>query len=516
MDKLKIKNRYEEALKLKRREQYAKALKDELSKQEWKDELDDLSTHMESIASEKEYDKFMNKLVDLFDKVYEKIAAPGLDKFIEWIKENSKNEANADKLRAFLIKDYEKYSSKIDNILAAIDSLPNDKEGKRIFSSMVTKFQTEQKSVVLNFLNKADLFVNNIDSFLDDLKTEFEGFAGLSELSYKSVEDLYNDEQKKDQTISFYNTIINNALAEGQSIKAIDDAEKNQKLWIRAQSRITSIKKCISILEKTGIAKSSDEDLKHLFTRFDEKMLKTKGDVSRVLSEYIEKTWEPLQTKYEAIKSFYEEEELEIDENDWVDYEKKADLDILLLTYRKVRAGNVLPTLKTTSLDKVVSTISKCYSSIIEFQDLENSTRVTIKQHIEDFYKQYAAKRSMLEKLVAKQEQLKNQFDSLYSENSRDKLLPNIKRGYESLNIDRTLLLAMSKDNATIYETLSDMKKAKETFMNILKQSQMEAQLEWIDSFGDNTTIDISNFDRQKLEDLLSNGLITLSFTKTF
>ena len=89
MDKLKIKNRYEEALKLKSREQYAKALKDELSKQEWKDELDDLSTHMESIASEKEYEKFMNKLVDLFDKVYEKIAAPGLDKFIEWIKENS-------------------------------------------------------------------------------------------------------------------------------------------------------------------------------------------------------------------------------------------------------------------------------------------------------------------------------------------------------------------------------------------------------------------------------------------
>ena len=98
MDKLKIKNRYEEALKLKSREQYAKALKDELSKQEWKDELDDLSTHMESIASEKEYEKFMNKLVDLFDKVYEKIAAPGLDKFIEWIKENSKNETNADKL----------------------------------------------------------------------------------------------------------------------------------------------------------------------------------------------------------------------------------------------------------------------------------------------------------------------------------------------------------------------------------------------------------------------------------
>ena len=81
---------------------------------------------------------------------------------------------------------------------------------------------------------------------------------------------------------------------------------------------------------------------------------------------------------------------------------------------------------------------------------------------------------------------------------------------------DGTLLLAMSKDNATIYETLSDMKKAKDTFMNILKQSQMETQIEWINGFGDNTTIDIANFDYKKIEDLLSKGLITLSFTKTF
>lgn len=115
MDKSKIKNRFEEAQKLKVREQYATALKNELSKPEWTEELESLITRMESIGSEKEYEKTMNLLVTLFDKVYEKIAAPGLDKFIEWIKDNSKNETNANKLRDFLIKDYEKYSSKIDD-----------------------------------------------------------------------------------------------------------------------------------------------------------------------------------------------------------------------------------------------------------------------------------------------------------------------------------------------------------------------------------------------------------------
>ena len=154
MDKTRIKNRYDEALKLKSREQYANALKDELSKPEWKENLADITTRMESIGSEKEYEKIMNQLAELFDRVYEKIAAPGLDKFIEWIKENSKNEANANKLRDFLIKDYEKYSSKIDDILVAIDSLPDEKEEKHIFSALVTKFQSEQKSSISKLLNK--------------------------------------------------------------------------------------------------------------------------------------------------------------------------------------------------------------------------------------------------------------------------------------------------------------------------------------------------------------------------
>jgi len=265
-----------------------------------------------------------------------------LDKFIEWIKDNSKNETNADKLRAFLIKDYENYSSKIDDILVAIDSLPSEKEEKHIFKTLVTKFQSEQKSVISKFLNNSELFANSIDAFLNNLKEEYEGLSGLPELSYTSIDELYDDEQKKETTISFYAPIINNAIAEGQSLKDIDDTEKNLKLWVKAQSRIASIKKCISILVKTGIAKSEDEDLKNLFSRFDKEMFITKGDVARVLDDYIDKTWTPLQDKYNDIKAFYEEEELEIDNNDWSDYEKKPELDFLHSTYRNVRTGNVI------------------------------------------------------------------------------------------------------------------------------------------------------------------------------
>ena len=90
------------------------------------------------------------------------------------------------------------------------------------------------------------------------------------------------------------------------------------------------------------------------------------------------------------------------------------------------------------------------------------------------------------------------------------------ENGINYLKTEGTLLTAMSKDNATIYDTLMDMKNAKETFMNILKQSQMEEQIDWINGFGDATTIDSKSFNAKYLNDLLENGLITLSFEKTF
>lgn len=515
MDKSKVKARYNKALELKGREQYIKTLKDELTKPEWLEKLATITSRMDSISSVSDYENTMQLLLGLFDEVYQKIAAPGLDKFIDWVEENSKNKTNRNKLRDFLMKDYEKYSSKIDDILAAVEALPDENE-KHLFDKLISDFKSRQKSIITKFINDSSSYANNIDDFLNDLKIEYEGLSNLAELSYKSVEELYNDKQKTDSTLSFYISIIENAISEGQSLKEQNEQEKNQKLWKRAQNRIISIKKCITLLQQTGIAKNIDEELKSLFTRFNGEMLKTKGDIAQVLSEYIENIWNPLQDKYLVIKAFYEEDDLVFDAKDWEDYEKKNDLEILVLTYKKTRSGNILPTIKSVKLDNVITTINKCHKSIVDLRDLEDETRLTIKLHIEEFYKQYLEKRQMLEKLVDKKPELKIKFDDIYSEKSQGKFLPNIHNGIESLKNEGTLLTAMSKDDATIYETLKDMKKTKSTFMEILKQSQMEAQIKWINDFGENTIIDSKSFNAEYLLALLNNGLITLSFEKTF
>lgn len=47
---------------------------------------------------------------------------------------------------------------------------------------------------------------------MTDLEDEFVGLADISELAYTKVEDLYTEEQKNDETISFYSEIIKQSI----------------------------------------------------------------------------------------------------------------------------------------------------------------------------------------------------------------------------------------------------------------------------------------------------------------
>ena len=141
----KIKTQYEKALELKSSDKYAALLKAELSNPSWKQELDAIAERSNSIASKSDFKKRLDELVSLFDQVYEKITAPGLDAFIGWIQDHSKNsDDNIKKLRTFLKDNYESYSTPIDSILTSMENLPQEDE-KHLFDSIVTDFNKKIK-----------------------------------------------------------------------------------------------------------------------------------------------------------------------------------------------------------------------------------------------------------------------------------------------------------------------------------------------------------------------------------
>ena len=200
----KITKQYNKALEIKKGDKYAETLKLELSKQEWQDELNAIEERISNILTKKDFEKCTKQLEQLFDSLYEKMTAPGLDAFVSWVEEHTKNnENNIAKLRDFLKGNYETYSSRIDSILSTLENISFD-DDKCIFDKIISEFNKKLKSDVSAFVNKPDEFENNIDGFLTDLEDEFVGLADISELAYTKVEDLYTEEQKNDETISFY------------------------------------------------------------------------------------------------------------------------------------------------------------------------------------------------------------------------------------------------------------------------------------------------------------------------
>ena len=67
----------------------------------------------------------------------------------------------------------------------------------------------------------------------------------------------------------------------------------------------------------------------------------------------------------------------------------------------------------------------------------------------------------------------------------------------------------------TIYDMISDMNTIKSTFLEILKKSQLEEQIDWLNSLN-STEIGTNEFKSEYILELVRNGLITLSFKKEF
>ena len=176
-------------------DKYAETLKLELSKQEWQDELNAIEERISNILTKKDFEKCTKQLEQLFDSLYEKMTAPGLDAFVSWVEEHTKNnENNIAKLRDFLKGNYETYSSRIDSILSTLENISFD-DDKCIFDKIISEFNKKLKSDVSAFVNKPDEFENNIDGFLTDLEDEFVGLADISELAYTKVEDLSKSQE---------------------------------------------------------------------------------------------------------------------------------------------------------------------------------------------------------------------------------------------------------------------------------------------------------------------------------
>ena len=85
----------------------------------------------------------------------------------------------------------------------------------------------------------------------------------------------------------------------------------------------------------------------------------------------------------------------------------------------------------------------------------------------------------MLDKLIEKHPNLRGQYEEIYTQG---KSITTLTNGINLIKNDGTFLKELSE--GTICDMIVDMKKIKKTFLEILNQSQMEDQINWLNSLN--------------------------------
>lgn len=503
--------RYKTAIERRNNPHFIAKLDFELKSADILDQLSILNQPLDDITKVSDFEKKEEAIKTFFNQLYERITSPGLDAFIQWIgsQTTSQNPTNIRDLKKFLKDNYDHYAGDIENVLSAKD-IVSSIDGGSIFKKLLSSFDNKMKKIITDFVDNKT-FENEIDGFLNTLKTEYNKVSVIEELSYTQFDQLFSEEQRQDSTIDFYSDIFDIILRKHQSLDIRKGEDKNTNYYTRILNRISSIKKCIGVLNDTNVSKNGDEQIKALFLKFQKEMPIVEDDYLQSLKEFVNKDWESLYDKYENILDFYSETPLEFNNNQFDGLKRSAELTNLINSYRLlIKEGNINIVPSSTTAD-IKSALNKKNKSIYELNQEVQRIKALVKEEFNDFIIKYEKQKSMLKKSIEAYPSLQDEFDSIYGEDGN---LDNLKNGIaEYFSEDSSLLVALSNDG--IVQMIDLMEATTNKFEETLKQTGLKEPIEWLDSL-ENLELSVNTMDSDKIKLLLSRGLITLTIDRTY
>ncbi len=503
--------RFENAQAQKNSSKYADRLKAELTKPEWARELLEISADVLNVTNKKGYEDYENRLKDLFDKIFDIITAPGLDDFMEWLESMSKKTDNQE-LRKFFASNYVTYGNTIDKIIEAKDKYISDND--TLFNNLISVFDKKLRKKINNFVSNKDGFEKVADGFLSSTLEELNGINAIEALAYHNQEELYSDVQKNDPSMNFYADIIKGIINSCQNAFS-DEEVKDGKFYEVVSNRVSKAQSSIKLLYNTNIANEPDEVLKKTFTRYRKKMTDTSEDIYAHLKNFLENQWKDISSNYCTIKTFFDQNELDFEKERWAQFEKSAELDALVREYNNLKGTSILPTLENIAVEKLADELNKQADNIEKLNKKAIDCRKDLNSYFQNFVNDYTNnKRPMLDKLLAKNTSLKNNYDEIFNDNGYLKIISNGIEIYLSDGGD--VLNALSDSTSGVETMIVFMDKAKTAFANVFKDSGLKEEIEWLDKLNPDIPFTTETFDEDKLKKLLKNELITISFTKTY
>jgi hypothetical protein len=474
---------------------------------ELQDFISTLDQNKQNISDEDSYKKYVKFLKDAINSTIEQITAPTVDDFIAWIDQIVGDSKKTEQFRAYLISNFsDAISARIDSILANKDSLESENS---MFLPLLSAVNKELKKSCNDFLNKPEEYQNSIDDFLQKLDDTLSGLSEIEELSYCTIDELFSEEQKN-KKIDFYAGVIAKIVEENQSLKPINESEKDDSILDKVNARISDINKCIEVLENTDIANNQDENIKKLFLKFDDKMVDAKNGVYNFLDNFIDNTWNEVETNYFKIKEYFENVvTLSANPTDWDFFPKKSKINSLIEDYNLILAENPQQTILTLSINDIAKALEKKVKSIGKYEKSEGEVKQEITEVFENLTAEYENKIPLLDSLLSTNSTL-----ATLTQDIKDSI-EGLKNGCNSLK-DKDIVTYLNEDFSIDLNTYNNIRT---WFNEVLQKSGMTSHLTWLDARLENAEsgeISEKDFDADVLKELLSKGLITLTIEKTF
>lgn len=471
--------------------------------------LPTLDQKKQSISDEESYQKYIKFLKEAIESTIEQITAPTVDDFIAWVEQVTDNKnTNYKAFRKYLISNFsDAVSIKIDSVLSAKNILEKE---NLLFSSLLSDANNAIKKDCNEFLKTPDEYANKIDDFLKNLDEDLSILGGKVELTYTTITELYSEEQKNN-SIDFYADIISKIVEQNQSLKPINDAEKDDGWVNNFGKRIEDIKKCIKLLDDTNIANDANEDIKKIFLKFDDEIFDTKKGVVETLEGFIEKSWGEISDNYFTIKEYFDNAvKFSAKKEEWDSFPKKSKIVALLDDYNAIFTKNPLNTILKLTTKDIADVLNKSVKAIEKYKKSENELKIEVSDIFSNFAEDYSKNKiPQLDKLAEIDDSLLQQVQEIKDS------IEGLENGIASLN-SKDFITYLNEDFNSDLHTYNNITNG---FTEVLQKSGMKPNLDWLSNLlnnADNSDIFEDDFDEEILKELLSKGLITLTITKTF
>jgi len=417
----------------------------------------------DKISTLKEFKKYQKQVQKFFATVYERITAPGVLKFTEWVQANDSSKLIADPtiklIRKTLISEYSDYQEDMDIIAEKINMLDSS-------NTLFEGVKKQIRQAIILQLGEVDLDVIEeavvLRDFVSDLSVLLADLGDTPELSFVDSAQFLDDYANEDdpnsiqfkKIISSYSGVIEKIISADDMIIADEDSMQIDMVHNKVKENINDIRNAVEEIFDTGIHNTLDENIHLIFKKFEQAINLDARNASNSLRKEIDTTWDPILSAYNIISQFFVSYDIDkvsslqqLQENQGLSAFEEV-ISAYTTRVETILSENPISGIKTNKINELFRSFTQLEASIGDLAEIRSKKEFC--ESLAGFADEYATvKVPILEKLRVDQVDITSILD----------LLPSLRQHIENVQSEDPLLTGLSEYYEYIIKKIDQINK---------------------------------------------------------